>query len=300
MASTINAKNTTSGVVITPDSSGNLSFQTADTTAMTIDTNQNVGIGTNSPNTKVDSSQSTGFNYSATRTSSSGYNGLSFYENTTNTSYIVEFGSGAGGGQRLQMWTNTAFPIAFGTNNTERMRIDSSGNLLVGKTTTAETTAGACFSTAANNIGLSSGNYFIVNYVPGGASTMIDFRTGGVSKGSISQNGSVMTYGGTSDYRLKENITPMTGGLEKVAALKPCTYVWKETGQVGQGFIAHELQEVVPDAVVGEKDAVNEDGSIKPQFIDTSHVVATLTSAIQELKAIVDTQAEQIKALEAK
>jgi hypothetical protein len=85
----------------------------------------------------------------------------------------------------------------------------------------------------------------------------------------------------------------MTGALATVAQLKPCTYTWKESGATGQGFIAHELQEVVPDAVIGEKDAVKEDGSIQPQAIDTSFLVATLTAAIQELKADLDaTKAE--------
>jgi hypothetical protein len=73
-----------------------------------------------------------------------------------------------------------------------------------------------------------------------------------------------------------------------VAALNPCTYKWKADGCEGQGFIAHELQDVCPDAVTGEKDAVNEDGSIKAQAIDTSFLVATLTAAIQELKAEFD------------
>ncbi len=85
----------------------------------------------------------------------------------------------------------------------------------------------------------------------------------------------------------------MSGALAKVAALKPCTYKWKSDGSDGEGFIAHELAEVCPDAVVGEKDAVNEDGSIKPQGIDTSFLVATLTAAIQELTA-------RVQALEAK
>ena len=142
MASTINAKNTSTGVVITPDASGQLELQTADTTRMTIDVNGSVGIGTSSPNAKVDSNQATGFSYAATRTSTSGYNGLSFYENTTNTSYIVEFGSAAVGGQRLQMWTNTAFPIVFGTNNTERMRITSNGGVSFGSSGTAYGTSG--------------------------------------------------------------------------------------------------------------------------------------------------------------
>jgi hypothetical protein len=80
----------------------------------------------------------------------------------------------------------------------------------------------------------------------------------------------------------------MTGALATVSQLKPVTYTWKSNGESAQGFIAHELQAVVPDAVTGEKDAVNEDGSIKPQGIDTSFLVATLTAAIQELKAEFD------------
>jgi len=98
---------------------------------------------------------------------------------------------------------------------------------------------------------------------------------------------------------LKENIQPMTGALEKVAQLKPCTYTWKADGSASQGFIAHELQAVVPDCVTGEKDAVNEDGSIKPQGIDTSFLVATLTAAIQEQQAIIETLTARIEALEA-
>ena len=88
--------------------------------------------------------------------------------------------------------------------------------------------------------------------------------------------------------------------MAKVTQLKPCTYTWKINGSAGQGFIAHELAEVVPDCVRGNKDDVNEDGSIKPQMIDTSLLVATLTAAIQELKAINDTQAETINALTAR
>jgi hypothetical protein len=99
---------------------------------------------------------------------------------------------------------------------------------------------------------------------------------------------------------LKENATPMTGALAKVSALKPCTYTWKADGSAGQGFIAHELQAVVPDCVVGEKDAVDAEGNPKYQGIDTSFLVATLTAAIQELKAIIDTQATRIAALENK
>jgi hypothetical protein len=85
----------------------------------------------------------------------------------------------------------------------------------------------------------------------------------------------------------------MIGALAKVSALKPCTFKWKSDGSEGQGFIAHELQEVCPDAVTGEKDAVDADGNPQYQGIDTSFLVATLTAAIQELTA-------RVQALEAK
>ena len=116
--------------------------------------------------------------------------------------------------------------------------------------------------------------------------------------GSIYQQTSTIAYLTTSDYRTKNSITPMTGALAKVALLKPCTYKWNADNSDSQGFIAHELQEVVKECVVGEKDATNADGSPKLQGVDTSFLVATLTAAIQELKALVDAQAARITALE--
>ena len=80
----------------------------------------------------------------------------------------------------------------------------------------------------------------------------------------------------------------MTGGLARISALKPSIYKWKADGSNGEGFIAHELAEVVPAAVSGEKDAVNEDGSIKAQGVDLSKVVPVLVAAIQELAAEVN------------
>jgi len=123
---------------------------------------------------------------------------------------------------------------------------------------------------------------------------VINWRKAGTSCGNISVSGTSTTYGTSSDYRLKENITPMTGALAKVAQLKPVTYTWKEDGKPSQGFIAHEIQAIVPECVVGEKDAVDKDGNPDPQNLDTSFLVATLTAAIQELKTIVDAQAELI------
>jgi len=141
-----------------------------------------------------------------------------------------------------------------------------------------------------------------------GTGNYLEWWYNGTNTGTVSTNGSTTTYGTSSDYRLKENIVPMTGALATIAQLKPCTYKWKVDGSNGQGFIAHELQAVVPDCVTGEKDAVetyldddgNEQTRIKPQGIDTSFLVATLTAAIQELKTIVDAQAAEIAELKTK
>jgi hypothetical protein len=130
--------------------------------------------------------------------------------------------------------------------------------------------------------------------------------------GSISTTTTATAYNTSSDYRLKNTIAPMTGALARVALLKPVTYKWNADGSDGEGFIAHELAEVVPHAVTGEKDAtridkyeitpavMDEKGKVVTeavmgerevpvyQGIDTSFLVATLTAAIQELKAEFD------------
>jgi hypothetical protein len=207
-------------------------------------------------------------------------------------------------GSQLVLQNREASEITFETNGTERARIDSSGNLLVG-------TTGATFSP---RLGVSSGakdnttvqfdgNYtafHVVNSFNTSYSAM-KFWNNGVAGtvGTISCTTSATTYATSSDYRLKENVQPMTGALSVVAQLKPCTYTWKTDGVSTQGFIAHELQAVVPECVVGEKDAVDADGKPQYQGVDTSFLVATLTAAIQELKALVDTQASTITQLQA-
>src|ERR1700752_2199154 len=93
------------------------------------------------------------------------------------------------------------------------------------------------------------------------------------------------TYQTNSDYRLKRDVTDLEGGLDAVMALRPRRFRWNADNSAAVGFIAHELQGVIPEAVVGEKDAVNADGSIKPQGTDLSFVVPWLVRAVQELAA---------------
>jgi len=112
-------------------------------------------------------------------------------------------------------------------------------------------------------------------------------NTGLTPNASLDQSGnfSCTSLNQTSDYRLKENIQPITGALQKVTQLNPVTFNWKNDGRSSDGFIAHELQEVLPTSVIGTKDEVDDEGKPVYQHIDKSGLVATLTAAIQELNA---------------
>jgi hypothetical protein len=110
--------------------------------------------------------------------------------------------------------------------------------------------------------------------------------------GKINTSGSQTFYVTSSDYRLKTDIQPMQGSIDRVKALKPCNFEWVNDGTRVDGFIAHEAQEVVPEAVSGEKDATktNKEGVEVPDYqgIDQSKLVPLLTSALQEALAKID------------
>ena len=294
MASIISA-GTTSGTALnmTADTSGQLQLATnSGTTAVTIDTSQNVGIGLapygvrflvyqnqngltycdiNNPNTGASAG-------AITRLISSNVAG----SGTVSTD-LVKYKSGAFIINNNE--TDAAAYTGFGVGGSERMRIDSSGNLLVGTTSPTINNSNSYVVLPSNG---GAGGVTVTNHASGSVSGSVYAFYGynGSSIGGVTQNGTTgVSYVTSSDYRLKENIAPMTGALDKVALLKPVTYKWKVDGSDGQGFIAHELQAVIPDCVTGEKDAVDAEGNPQYQGIDTSFLVATLTAAIQELTA---------------
>jgi len=262
-----------------------LTLQSAGTTAVTIDTSQNVGIGTTSPSKRL-----------SLRTSSADV-GITLGTGANAFNQDIDFFNSADSmSGRIRYYPDGGF-MSLWTAGSERARIDSSGNLLVGGTSRNGT--GRVEIKCTN--GVDNGLVCYTTASGGATGTLVYFLYNNTTfVGSITSAGSSTSYGSISDYRLKENVQPMTEALAKVAQLKPCTYKWKSDGSDGQGFIAHELQAVVPDAVVGEKDAVDVDENPIYQNVDTSFLVATLTAAIQELKAINDTQAETINALTAR
>ena len=184
--------------------------------------------------------------------------------------------------------TNTGlyFPaadtLAATTGGTERLRITSDGQFFV-DTTTNDTSSR--ISTRATSAVINGVGVYCTTTAATGA--MVFFNPNG-QVGTIQVTGFATAYVTSSDYRLKENVAPITNGLTTIASLKPVTYDWKNDASKGEGFIAHELQSVIPAAVSGEKDAINKDGSINPQGVDYSKIVVHLVAAIQELKADFD------------
>ena len=263
--------------------------------AVRIDSSGNVGIGTSSPGVY------TGYTTLAVNNATTG----GVYDILSNGTRVASFFSS---NVQTTLAAITNIPLSFRTNNTEAMRIDSSGNLLVRTTTaggllTIDSVTGGTSSTKVSVFGYGSGLGYGIEFRPNtntGATPCRFLNAAGTEVGFISTSSSGTTYSTTSDYRLKHTVAPLTIGLATVSALNPVTYKWNVDDSNGEGFIAHELQSVIPHAVTGEKDAVNEDGSIKPQGVDYSKIVVHLVAAVQELKAQNDELKARVATLEAK
>jgi len=303
---------------ITSAASTALTLQSAGTTAVTVDTSQNVLVGATSfaytAKLNVSGSQyMTGGNIENWAgaynlyNSTTNYSGIQFYKGTSaitgsTRQAVVECQFDT----LFNIKTEAAIPIIFVTNSGEAARISSSQNFSIGASDSGSSWATSkLYVTGGYSQFKHTDNPILVwNPTTAGTRGLIQFSTTVGSTrtdvGNINTNGTTTTYGTSSDYRLKENIVPMTGALAKIAALKPVTYKWKIDGSEGQGFIAHELQAVVPECVVGDKDAVDADGNPKYQSIDTSFLVATLTAAVQEQQALIASLTDRIAALEAK
>ena len=191
--------------------------------------------------------------------------------------------------------TNTGiyFPaadtIAFTEGGAEAMRITSAAAVIVNGT-----------STSSDEATYQSGGVFVSRRASSAGTTHASFINGGSEIGSITSNTTTTFYNITSDYRLKENATPITTGLQTIAALNPVNFDWVSNRIADTGFLAHEFQAVIPNCVMGTKDAIDANGNPVYQQIDRSGAIPFLVAAIQEQQALITALTARITALEAK
>jgi len=277
---------------------GTLAELNVDSNTLAVDaTNDRVGIGTSSPSNKLHVSGS-GNSTPAYFYTPSGQCAIRV-ETAGNDKAVTEYYTGGNGNWRIGPGITTAGAFEFNsvTAGATRMLIDSSGRVLAGKT-----------SSGANNIGWEyegSGGAMLVTRTnnptcilnrQGGAGDTIVFRFQNSDCGNINVNTNSTAFVTSSDYRLKENVVEVTDGIDRVKLLKPSRFNFiADPNRTLDGFLAHEVSSIVPEAITGTKDAMrtedvyDEDGNVTGtqevpdyQGIDQSKLVPLLTAALQE------------------
>ena len=241
---------------------------------ITLDSSENVGIGTSSPTQKLTVANGFGI-----------FEGIKVGQNGTDID---------------STFSGSSSILAFKHNGTEAMRIDSSGNLLVGTTSQTfgeklkVTTSGSGNNTAFFEFTSSDDRAVIIS--KHGWSTGSTSRThlailndSNTQVGSIDATGTATTFNTSSDGRLKD-VTGEARGLEVINELNPVAYNWKESGQADEGLIAQEVLDIVPNAVTGSEE--------KYYQMDYSKLVTPLIKAIQEQQTIIDDLKTRIETLE--
>jgi hypothetical protein len=259
------------------------------TQAMTLDASGNLGLGTSSPTSPAGQTR-------FVQTGNTAANGYVATQTTNSVTYEAYAGSTA-----VYVQSSTNHPLVFGTSNTERMRIDSSGNLLVGTTNSSDTSSTGARLLASGSIKST------LSASTNAGSTLDVYSTGaGLYRFYIGMAGTVFatstTISAISDVRLKENIKDIDVGLDAVMALKPRKFDWKagkgKNIKGDRGWIAQEFEQVFPEMINEWKDKAPE--GEEPYKSVAADLIPVLVRAIQELKATVDAQAARIAVLESK
>jgi hypothetical protein len=266
----------------------NLAFGTSNSyasgitnTAMFIDSSGNVGIGTSSPSAPLHIVNS------STPRIEMGYGG-------SNGDHRIAW-DGAGLVISADQSSNKANSyLAMAVDGSEHMRINSSGQLLVNKTSNSlygvvESAADSSLSRAfVSQITASNGTqvcYWAEADITSGTGYIMYIRYNNSNVGGIFSTSSSTSFTTSSDHRLKENVETMTGAITRVKALKPKRFSWiiddLDDANV-DGFLAHEAAAVVPESVIGTHNEVDENGDPVYQSIDQAKLVPLLTAALQE------------------
>lgn len=279
---------------------------------MRIANNGNVGIGIST----IDNTYSSSHALQIASVSDNNWSGTLILSSADGSSVFSRLVASTDG---LDLINTKATNMRFFTNNAERMRITSGGNLLVGATAPLNSVDGIYVATTGANV-----QAFTTSSTTNSSYYIGRFHSTNTEIGSIYYNGSSVSYNTSSDYRLKENITDVTDGITRVKQLSPKRFNWiaDESNTTVDGFLAHEAQTVVPEAVTGTKDGLevwtekekdelpdgvsvgdnklDDDGNTIPEYqqIDQAKIVPLLTAALQEAIAKIEILETKVAALE--
>ena len=253
-----------------------------------VETSTGVGIGTTSPTNQLHIDDATAANDRAELKIQAFRPKIRFQDRSTSSASAEIVGDNG-----LQFRVST--PVDDDTNLTERMRIDSSGVVMIRRTTNPDSGVLVVDQDA------SAGNVGISTVTTNNATRYhLLFRNGNGQVGGISTNGSATIFSTSSDYRLKENVVELDGAIDRVKQLAPKRFNFiADADTTVDGFLAHEAQTVVPEAVTGTHNGVDDDGNAVMQGIDQSKLVPLLTAALQEAIAKIETLETKVAALEA-
>ena len=245
----------------------------ANATAMTIDSAENIGIGTASPATLLHLEA----------------NVAKLRVEETSGSYVeLEAGGSTG-----YVSTKASHPLVFKPGGTERARVETSGGLLVGRTTSAwDSTTGLALNqgNSGENYVINNGVCMYFNRAGTEGKTIRFYKQAGTEVGSITTYGASTLYTTSSDYRLKENVDYDWDATTRLKQLKPArfNFISDNTNTLVDGFIAHEVSSVVPEAITGTKDAMeDEEYEVTPAVMDGDTVV---TEAVMGTRSVPDMQ----------
>jgi len=230
--------------------------------------------------------------------------GITLFSPTDGT-HSIGFADGTSGTDRYRGYVEYKHAddaLCFATQSSERMRIDSSGSLLIGTTNAnpvVNNVAGMLFvgSTGAGQFSRTDGVALFLNR--GNNGIIEQFHRAGTAVGFISVTTTATSYSTSSDHRLKENVVDLTGAIDRVKTLAPKRFNFlADPDTTVDGFLAHEVT-AVPEAIVGTHNQVDDDGNPVYQGIDQSKLVPLLTAALQEAIAKIETLETKVAALEA-
>jgi hypothetical protein len=277
-----------------------------------------VGIGTSSPASALDVSGGSIKLRNASSGSNYGYevdvnHNTSVSQKMLTARYMIAGASGsytdiAGINAEIENSATNLYGMSFRTGGAtaggvERARIDSSGRLLVSTTSASPHSSGTYGIALDTSVGVKIGSnntHALIAARWNGDGEAIRLQRDNATVGTISVTTTATTYNTSSDYRLKENVTPVPNGIDRLLQLKPSRFNFiADPDRTVDGFLAHEAQAVVPECVTGEKDAVDEDGNPVMQGIDQSKLVPLLTAALQEAIAKIEALETRLSALEA-